>query len=105
MGAAVGTFDDGGDAFAQVVFGCGHVEDVAAAVGVDVDEAGGADQTARVDSYGRGGVGDEADSGDGVAPDADLAVEPGAARAIDYLGIGDQDVEGVGLGGKGEGGQ
>ena len=51
--AAVGTFDDGGDAFAQVVLRGRDLEDTAAPMRVDVDEPGRHYQPPRIDAHRR----------------------------------------------------
>ena len=50
---------------------------------MDIDEAGRDDQAGGVDAERGIRVGQRTDRGDRVASDADVGVEPGAARAID----------------------
>jgi hypothetical protein len=62
---------------------------------LNVDEAGRNDFAARVDAFRRGRAGERArgsDKRDAVTRDADVAVEPRAAGAIDDLPAGDDDV-------------
>ena len=94
---AVGAFDDGGDAFAQVILGGRDAEDAAPPVRVNIDEARSDHHPARIDADRRRRIGQQADGRDGVATDADIRVKPGAAGAIDHLGSGDENVEAVGL--------
>jgi hypothetical protein len=53
-GSAVGAFDDGGDALPDVVVGRWNLEDVFAAVIVNIDEARRDDLAARIDHARRG---------------------------------------------------
>ena len=91
--AAVGAFHDGRDALVDVVFGVGIEENAAPGVGVDVDKAGGDDHAVGVETAGGGGFREIAEGGDGVAFDADVAVKPGVARAVDNAAAGDHDVK------------
>jgi hypothetical protein len=64
-------------------------------VGLNVDDAGCDDEAAGVDPAPGWRVGEHAGRshpGDAVADDADVAVEPGVAGAIDDLPAGDHDV-------------
>ena len=93
-GAAIGAFDERGDAFAQVVFSGRDEEDAVAAVGVDVDEAGGDRAVGGIDALSGGGFSEVADGCDGVAGDGDIGAKPGVAGTVDELTVDDNEVVG-----------
>ena len=92
--AAVGAFDQRGDALPHVVVGGRDLEDAAARVGVDVDEAGCDDQAARVDLTSGLALDPRRDLRDCVAPHRDLAAIPRAGGAVDDAGVADDEVVG-----------
>ena len=98
---AVGTFDDCGYAFAEIIFGGRDVEDPAAAVGMDVDKPGRNRQAAGIQLHGCRGVRKQTHRGDAFAFDPDIRVKPRAAGTVDDFGPCDQDVERAGLCGEG----
>jgi hypothetical protein len=60
---------------------------------VDVDEAGGDGLAGSVD-HGLAPLGlDRAEGDDAVAAQADIALEGGAAGAVDHLGVADDEVD------------
>src|SRR5262249_9783426 len=97
---AVRALDEGGDALAQVVLRRRHRLDTAAAVRVNVDEARRDHHAARIDAHGRVRARKIAYRRDGVAADADIAVEPWRPRTIHDFRARDQEVEAVPLRGQ-----
>ena len=60
---------------------------------MDVDKTGRDHHPFGVDGVGRGFRIEVTDSGDGVALDRDIAVVPGASRAVDDFAVGYEKVE------------
>jgi len=94
---AVGAFDDGRDAFAEVILRRRNTKDIAPGVRMDIDETWRDHHAAGVNAGCRVCVGQRADGRNRVTEDADIGVVPRASGAVDHPGAGDQDVEAVGL--------
>ena len=92
--SAVRAFDERRDALPHVVVGRRHLEDAAARVRVDVDEAGRDDQPVGVDHARRLARDARRDARDGVAAHRDVAAIPGTRRAVDDAGVADDQVVG-----------
>jgi len=90
--AAVGAFEDGGDALADEVFGGGVAFEAGAGVAVGVDEAGGECQPLGVDRPFRGHLLGAAEGEDAALADGDVAHVGGAARAVDDAGAPNEGV-------------
>ena len=91
-GIAVGAEDDGGDALRDLRFGERIGFEAVGGVIVDVDEAGGEDETFGVDDL-FAGLRFEicGDGGDAVARDADVGFAKRGAGAVGDFGVDDED--------------
>jgi hypothetical protein len=85
-------------ALAHVVVGRRHVEDPAARVRVDVDEARRHHVSAGVDRPGGGALDSRRDARDRLAAQRDVAAVPRTAGAVDDARVANQEIVGGGLG-------
>ena len=92
--SAVRAFDQRRDALPHVVLGRRHLEDAAARVCVDVDEAGSGHQPVGFDHARRLPRDARRDGRDRVAAHGDVGAIPGARRAVDDTGVSDDQIVG-----------
>ena len=94
-----------GHALPHLALGVAVVQQRLIGMGVEIDEAGGHDETACVDLPGRARVGQPPDGRNAVAADRDVGVERRIARAVDNLPAADEEVIGRLLRARRQGGE
>jgi hypothetical protein len=90
--AAVGPFDQGGHALADVIVGGGHLEDAAPGVRMDVDEPGRRDEATNLDHPGRSALNRRGDARDRIAAHGNVASVPRAPGSVDDPGAPQDEV-------------
>lgn len=91
--ASIVALDERRHALPEIVLSGRVAQNAAPGVGVDVDEAGCDDQSARVDDATGCRAGERSEGGDGIPADADIRAVPTGAGAVHDDAASNQDVE------------
>jgi len=91
---AVRSLEDRRHTLPHVVVRGRHLEDAAARVRMEIDEAGRNDFPGGIDNARRRRVDPRRDARDGVAANRDVSTVPGTARSVDDAAVADDQIEG-----------